>query len=668
MSKLMRSASIGQATPDGEILLRNLRLLDLDDDFDWPAISKDTFTASDTIKNQNRRIRRAEWILYKLFEIWNPSETQQKLRPYFPALEPLQSINLRTALFRALSELKKVGVFRKDIFVRKSMLDDCKGPRFEEVLAALSTSVVYKILAEDDSDTSVVRQLLLGKEDMASIDYSIFSISYRASLTKRLSKKEELGQQYRKFGRMLDLKGHEIEQRGRSNLIASREWTERSVPQRTIIKLTKHLSENWQGDQSWINILVQSDSFQPRHSLLEQPFDKIWHHVTNDTLYKIRPDNKQSLLEDLEGRVLIQNERLEKWKQIKENMNKDTQCASESTSSYLDKTEKAVDSSRQHSRRESLILSPRQKQHRAKNDAELRDTFNKATFQDGKSRVKDIQRKSRPSIDEIGPTGPLTIAADHESQLYSEQISGIETPSLTTDDDSLDTNSGTDCMRPESNNAAGNFGHSADEFLPLPIDLQAESQKLATLERSTPITCAQTVITQMPLSLAERTRMSMALISPVKVLRNEETQLQIAPVPPLTHQEDDLNSSAPFPSTGGTYRSASLLDRTRHSMSLMSATSQGRRQSLKPRVSKVYPVNQFNSPGREQSLIEPAEASILEVILPDAEADYETVFKSRPKIALSPRLSPVQDGMPYSAAAAAAAAEAECREAGIGLG
>ena len=545
------------------------------------------------------------------------------------------------------------------------MLDDCKGPRFEEVLAALSTSVIYKILAEDDTDTSVVRQLLLGKQDMALINNSILSMSYRASLTKQLSKKEELGQQYRKFGRMLDLKGHEIEQRGASNLISSREWTERSVPRRTINKLIKHLSEHWQGDPSWVNILVQGDRYRPRESLLEQPFEKIWRHVTNDTLYKIRPDNKQSLLEDLEGRVLIQNKRLEKWKQIKENMDKNAKCAGESTPPYLDESEKAVNSPCQQSQRESWILSSRQKQNRVKDDMGLKLTFNVTAFQNGKSRLKDIQRKSRPNIDGIVPTGPLILAADHELQLYSEKIAGIETPSLTTDDDSLDANSGTDCMRLESNKAARNFGHSPNGFSHQQNDLQAESQTLATLKRSVSMTHAQTVITPTPLSLAERTRLSMALISPVKVLRNEETRLQIAPVPSLTHQEDDMIFSAPFPSTGGPHRSASLLDRTRHSMSLMSATSQGRRQSSKPRVSKVYPVNQFESPGREQSLIEPAEASILEEILPDTEADYETVFKSRPKIALSPRLSPIQDGMPYPTSAAA---EAECRGPDLGFG
>ncbi|MCJ1385836.1 hypothetical protein MMC17_008960 [Xylographa soralifera] len=649
MNKLPRSASTGQTTSDGDILLRNLRLSDLDDEFDWPAISNDTFTANATIKNQKQRIQRAEWVLYKLLEKWDSSETEQKLQPFFPALEPLQSLNLRTALFRSLSELKKVGVFRKDIFIRKSMLDDCKGPRFEEVLAALSTSVIYKILAKDGSDTSVVRQLLLGKQSMIPTDISILSMSYRASLTKQLSKKEELGQQYRRFGRMLDLKGHEIEQRGYLNSNASREWTQRSVPQRTITRLTKHLAENWQGDQSWMDILVQSDRFRPRSSLLEQPFDKVWRHVSDDTLYKVRPDNKQSLLEDLEGRVLMQNARLEKWKQIKEGLNMNTKGTSESVPPCVDSIEKMVDNSRQQGHRKSCILPSRHRQHTAKDDIELRESLNGITVQDGKLKLKEEQKNSHPYIDGTVRTHAFTIATDRELQPTSEETAGPETPSLTTDDDSLDNNSGTDCVKCETTNAAGDFGHVADVILPQNFDLQAESTRLAALKQTNPALHAQTMIAQSPLSLAERTQISMALVSPAKVLRNVEIQSQVAPTPLIPQQEDDIVFLTDLSSIGRPYRSASLLDRTRHSMSLMSTTSQGRRPSLKPRASKVYPVNQFNSPGQEQSSIEPAEASILEEILPDADADYETVFKSRPKIALSPRLTPIEDGMPFSA-------------------
>ncbi|MCJ1393071.1 hypothetical protein MMC18_005943 [Xylographa bjoerkii] len=636
MNKLPRPASTGQATSDGEILLKNLRLLDLDEEFDWPTITKDTFAASDTIRNQKQRIQRAEWVLYKLFEKWDPSETEQKLRPFFPSLEPLQSLNLRTALFRSLSALKKNGVFRKDIFIRKSILDDCKGPRFEEVLAALSTSVIYKILAEDDNDTSVVRQLLLGNQNAGSADISILSMSYRASLTKRLSTKEELGRRYRKLGRMLDLKSHEIEQRGDSYLTASRDRMERSVPQRTVAKLTKHLVENWQGDQSWIDILVRSDRFRPRNSLLEQPFDKIWRHASNDTLYKVHLNNSESLLGDFEERVSVQNERLEKWKQIKESLDKNTKYTIQSVPSQVDNIKNTVDSPRQPDQRHSWMLPSRYREPTSVVDVGIRETHSSSTVQDGKSRLKDVQPISGAFIEGTIPTRSFIVAADSKLQSASEEIAGTDTPPLTTDDDTLNTSSGTDRFRPESVNVAGSFGHIADETSPQQINAHAESDALAALKQSSSVVDTQAPIAQQRMSLAERTRLSMMLASPVKGLQNEETQSHVAPLPTLPQQEDDSLCRADSFSTAGHYRSASLLDRTRQSMSLMSTTSQGRRQSLKPRASKVYPVNQFNSPGREQSLTEAAELSILEEILPDPDADYETVFKSRPKIALSP--------------------------------
>ncbi|MCJ1398791.1 hypothetical protein MMC11_001992 [Xylographa trunciseda] len=647
MNKLPWSASTGQKISDGEILLKNLRLLDLDDEFDWPAISKNTFAASDTIKNQKQRIQFAEWILYKLFERWNPSDTELKLRPFFPSLEPLQSLNLRTALFRLLSELKKNGVFRKDIFIRKSMLDDCKGPRFEEVLVALSTSVIYKIIAEDDSDTSVVRQLLLGRHSMVSPDISILSMSYRVSLRKRLSRKEDLSQRYRKLGRMLDLKGHEIEQRGDYNLSSERGRTQKGVPQRTITRLTKHLAENWQGDQNWIDILVQSDRFRPQNSLLERPFDEIWHHASNDTLYEVRPHKKESLLEDLEGRVLIQNERLEKWKRIKESLSKDTKCMSQSVPPCVDEIEKTVNSPRQQGQHDTRMLPPRDTKRTVEGNLGQREPLNRFTVEGGRLRLKNAQQISGDFIDATGPTRSFIIAADSELRSASEEISGTSTPSLTIDNDSQDIMSGTDRAVSKSTKVGGIHRHTLDKTSAQQTDLCTTSDRLAALKLISKID-AQTPIARPRLSLAERTRMSMALASPLKELQNEETQTHVAPVRLLPQQEDDILFAANLPSTGGPCRTASLLDRTRHSMSLMSTTSQGRRQSFRPRASKIYPVNQFNSPGREQSLIEPAETSILEEILPDVDADYDTVFKSRPKIALSPRLGPVQDGMLYS--------------------
>ena len=56
--------------------VRCLRLLDLDLLEDWPAISEDTFSTISAKQNLQSRIKCVEWSLYRLFELWNPSETR----------------------------------------------------------------------------------------------------------------------------------------------------------------------------------------------------------------------------------------------------------------------------------------------------------------------------------------------------------------------------------------------------------------------------------------------------------------------------------------------------------------------------------------------------------------------------------------------------------------
>jgi len=77
MSKTFKSVGRAQPSSSSITLLRNLRLLDLDEEFDWPGVSHETFAASDAIQNQKRRVRTAEWLLYKFFEILDPEDTFQ---------------------------------------------------------------------------------------------------------------------------------------------------------------------------------------------------------------------------------------------------------------------------------------------------------------------------------------------------------------------------------------------------------------------------------------------------------------------------------------------------------------------------------------------------------------------------------------------------------------
>lgn len=55
-------------------LKSKLHLLDLDRHDEWPSIPLDVLSTKDTGPNQKARIQCVEWILYRLFEIWDPEE------------------------------------------------------------------------------------------------------------------------------------------------------------------------------------------------------------------------------------------------------------------------------------------------------------------------------------------------------------------------------------------------------------------------------------------------------------------------------------------------------------------------------------------------------------------------------------------------------------------
>jgi hypothetical protein len=60
--------------------VRCLRLLDLDLLEDWPEITEDTFSTAPAKQNLQARIKCVEWSLYRLFELWSPSETRDVWR------------------------------------------------------------------------------------------------------------------------------------------------------------------------------------------------------------------------------------------------------------------------------------------------------------------------------------------------------------------------------------------------------------------------------------------------------------------------------------------------------------------------------------------------------------------------------------------------------------
>ena len=63
----------------------------------------------------------------------------------------MQSLNLRFYVPSISEELKKNGVLGRDFTVQKTMLDERKGEKLEEVMVAFSRVVIQKVLvAEND--------------------------------------------------------------------------------------------------------------------------------------------------------------------------------------------------------------------------------------------------------------------------------------------------------------------------------------------------------------------------------------------------------------------------------------------------------------------------------------------------------------------------------------
>lgn len=132
------------------------------------------------------------------------------------------------------------------------------------------------------------------------------------------------------------------------------------------------------------------------------------------------------------------------------------------------------------------------------------------------------------------------------------------------------------------------------------------------------------------LSLLERTRQSMALFKPEESDRLPEYATVVSTSINSIAENTLQSSDAP------TKRRETLLERTRQSMSLITPKPPPKKGLEQRRTSRIYPTNQFETPGKQESRPENDEMSTPPELLFEQDANYASVFKSRPKVALSP--------------------------------
>lgn len=738
-------ADVSSKTSDSAVIclfVKNVRLLNLDLLPDWPAVTSASFSSQDA----RTRIRCTEWCLFQLFRVYDAGTTLDKLQPFFPPLEPLQSINLRAALYRCLNELKKNGVLGRETVLRKSMLDDCQGDKFWELCLSFSSIVLRKVTVDKHNkhDTPIAERIATAESLRKSQRESMLplAIAHRAALTKVLSEKERKRQMFaRLFHVIMD---KEIDLRERK-VLAQEQGCGR--PQKKSHVAEEVLDQSWVGSEELRSALVNGDDAAGSDSILTRPFNSIWEANLDNQLFSSGAADK-GMVEDLDHRVRYQKRRLQKWQNFQEKLlgskslnAKESDAANKNLGLRFDrhqnmtlrdmevdppppmsptkhqkhdsvtKYDEILTAMREELRKKSVVpnqpppdieatprarpqsyrkpsvdisaspIEPHQRSN-SQTAVPMRPVFGKRMSSRSRSyqQPKVIsQREPIPLKSEIfSPlkTKHSSISPSSSGRPMSMLASPVEEPSCNADAQLDDATAGaarrtrqdsdissiaegvglgmSSTSTPTRNNSGTSTPRSARSSIGNPdsaIELPSKMSTLGVAGRNID-SMGRTVRP----SLADRTRMSMAFksaddvgsINP-DVQATSKATADAADSPPL--------QNAASPGQQPTLeRRPTLHERTRQSIShAPQPPTNTKRGNTHARSRTAYPINQFETPQKDpaprrstfgtnfdaneetphaQRSVTPREK------LFEEDADYASIFKPRPKIALSPVMSP----------------------------
>ncbi|KAJ5123951.1 uncharacterized protein N7515_007776 [Penicillium bovifimosum] len=541
-----------------EVFIRNLKLLHLDQREDWPGISLRTLSAAS--QNQRQRTRLIEWALYRLYAIWDPEGALNKLRPFFPPLEPLQSVNLRAALFRCLGELKKNGDLGREVILRKTMLDDCKGEKFEELLAGFSTTVLRKLLAASTDEIWNPAMRLSTATAMTPTDYQNLLpliLAHQVSLSTAGERHARVQDAYDQFAQLLDGKKVELTER------ASREPGHSLDVQDDHESLMQQFQTNWLGSEEWATALLEGGSQSSTDVFLELPFSKALAKARDYNVDSLNSGSGQDLILDLEARVLLQRSRLHKWHEYNKSLSKGR--GTDGMSTCQSKEQRMLFRDHQSLTVASISKAVRQPGDRGRM-LKGADKYLLSSVNETLARINGKSRLKHSTIPEVRTSSPRRF--EHASET-------VKPP--TTSEDHRHTPS-----------------PSPEQEIP---ELQPESEP--------------------------------------------HTKPDSQRSPPTVRLSPDIPSDDE-PEAEPIKRSTNLVERTRRSMSLLPPVAHDEPRRRRPRPS--FPVNQFVMPrkasGQSARSNEISRASTPQDQLFEEDAEYASVFKSRPRVALSPISSP----------------------------
>ena len=546
------------------------------------------------------------------------------------------------------------------------MLDECKGEKFEEVISTMALVVLRKACKLRHPELDLEQIDHIPKDHLVPLIFA-----YKHSLQQSLQHRELIRQRTRENSQKLESVQIDLGKR-----LEETEKGFQTVDEQDLMRLSDMVRSVWTGDDRWCDVLLQGRTHSI-NALLHKPLELA--STASSDYQPTTAAMQNDLTAELDARIGEQERRLKRWKTCYASMKaaqrdalqppivsepagnppslrldrhknlrfdylQTKKSAEERLEPYhasvlrnmrgelagLNSTNRSLMTSAANQDQDPILVSQEQ----------LGDVTRIVSAHRNTAASADRWRNSSSTQDE----SPTATATTCESTPHIEMTEDMqeEGPKGLIGADPAEA------VTPTEYTGSSQLLKSAGLSSSPPPQLSAISQtsQLANCEEMDADATAQTKRGSIS-TLQERTRASLLLF---------KMHLSTASAHDESTAEEGSDSSQLLPPLPEfTAPRGTLLERTRQSMSLLpnppSNSKASQRSSAKqPRFSEVFPVNQFETPGKAQtrqsgSWSPRSGASTPRDKLFSDEADYASVFKSRPRIAVSPSLSPERSNL-----------------------
>lgn len=537
------------------------------------------------------------------------------------------------------------------------MLNECKGEKFEEVLGLFSTLVMFKVMKEGDEFNASITEKLVASPTLSGEESKSLlplAVAHRASLTNLLEKKARLRAKHRQEKDAMDLKKTALHIPAETLDSWSKHSPNTAEYARKFIELTKSFENRWAGGSEWKRITLDGKQIDIPDLNLDRPSPEAGYEIPSSTVKGVFTSAQPSPPADAGQRLNVQQVTVERWQDFLKSFHA-LSFEERSNLESIGTPQLLKDIGLSLSGHQNLMINANEIKHNntdepslpqgsvsekvneyEKMTADMRERLSNAESTFTYRRVDPVQMTIRP-FDVEKSSDDLARRSFLEKSEESKNMKKSHVPSIT-DQPSERNHSGV--RGSVAGTASSPQGSVSDPVLdnatsPEETLGNVKEKSDMIIEKLTRITPGgPPSMVEHESSLEERTRKSiMALVKTEGGIESSDS-LSDGFATSQIRVPDSVPSTSNLKSTGR----ETLLERTRQSMSLLPIKPRASRKSLLKQPSKTYPTNPFETPKRAPPRISESSTPPEELFSQDAK--YDSVFKSRPRIALSPTQSP----------------------------